>query len=218
MKKIILSSLLIGGALAAKSQNLSMGPVIGINHSWLTNSGNNRHFNPGLNVGGTLTYSFNPSWGVGADLLFSMEGVKNRSENMATTTRDANLNFIRFQPKLIHFFGDLGDAVRPKLFVGGSLGVLTGGSTKTIVSTNDESADVVTKRPSKDLYNSFDAGIMAGGGINFRIGTATWLNTDLVYNNGLVDLTKSDNNWSASRGVSFNVGITFPIGTVTPSK
>jgi hypothetical protein len=219
MKRIILGSLLISTAFVANSQNLSMGPVAGINHSWLTSSGNNKHFNPGLNVGGTLTYSFNPSWGVGADLLFSMEGVKNRSEsNLTTNTRDANLNFVRFQPKLIHFFGDLGDAVRPKLFVGGSLGLLAGGSTKTIVSTHDESADVVNKVPSKDLYRNFDAGVLAGGGINWRIGKATWLNTDVVYNNGLVDLSKNNNNWNASRSVSFNLGVTFPIGTVEPVK
>lgn len=217
MKKIIVSSLFLGGVLMAKSQNLSFGPVAGINHSWMTNAGNNRHFNPGLNIGGTLTYSFNPSWGVGGDLLYTMEGVKNRSEgNTVVTTRDANLDFIRIQPKLIHFFGDLGDAIRPKLFVGGSVGFLVGGNTTTTVSTNMESADVTTKVKSKDLYNSVDAGVFAGAGINWRIGKATWLNTDLVYNNGLIDLSKSNNSWQASRGVAFNVGLTFPIGTINP--
>jgi hypothetical protein len=148
-----------------------------------------------------------------------MEGVKNRAEgNSVVTTRDANLNFIRMQPKLIHFFGDLGDAVRPKLFVGGSLGFLVGGKTTTTVSTNNESADVTTKVNSKDYYNSVDAGLLAGAGINWRIGKATWLNTDLVYNNGLIDLSKSNNNWQASRSIGFNVGLTFPIGTVTPTK
>lgn len=217
MKKIILSALVISGAVAAHSQNLSFGPVVGVNHSWLTNNGNNRHFNPGLTTGLNLTYSFNPSWGIGGDLLFSMEGVKNRSVSSThTNTRDANLNFVRIQPKLIHFFGNLGDAVRPKVFVGGSFGALVGGSTETMVSTNDEAAEVTGKRPSKDLYNSIDAGLLAGAGLNFRVGKATWLTTDVVYNNGLVDLTKSDNSWSASRSVSFNVGLTFPIGTITP--
>ena len=216
MKKIILSGLLLGSVLLAKSQNLSFGPVAGINHSWMTNAGDNKHFNPGLNIGATITYSFNPSWGVGGDLLYSMEGVKNRAEGTVINTRDANLNFIRLQPKLIHFFGDLGDAVRPKLFVGGSLGFLVGGNTTTTVSTNNESADITTKVKSSNSYNSVDAGVLAGAGINWRIGKATWLNTDLVYNNGLVDLSKSNSSWQASRSVGFNVGLTFPIGTVDP--
>src|SRR5689334_9482764 len=163
MKKIIVSGLLLGSVLMVKSQNLSLGPVAGINHSWMTNAGDNKHFNPGLNIGATITYSFNPSWGVGGDLLYSMEGVKNRTEgNNVINTKDVNLNFIRVQPKLIHFFGDLGDAVRPKLFVGGSLGFLVGGKTTTTVSTNMESADITTKVKSSDNYNGVDAGLLAG--------------------------------------------------------
>ena len=216
MKKIIISTLFLGVVLMTKSQNLSMGPVMGINHSWMTNSGDNKHFNPGLNIGGTITYSFNPSWGIGGDLLYTMEGVKKRTEGTLVNTRDANLNFIRIQPRLIHFFGDLGDAVRPKLFVGSSVGFLVGGQTTATVSTNNESADITTKVKSKENYNSIDAGVFAGAGINWRIGKATWLNTDLVYNNGLVDLSKSNDSWSASRNVGFNVGVTFPICTVNP--
>jgi len=217
MKKILISGLLLGSISMVKAQNLSLGPVVGVNHSWLTGTGDNKSFNPGLNIGGTLTYSFNPNWGVGGDLLFSMEGVRQRNEgSLSSTTRDAALNFIRVQPKFYHFFGNLGDAVRPKIFVGGSLGFLTGGSTKTTVASNNESADVVTKTPSKDIYNGFDAGILGGAGINWRLGKASWLTTDLVYNNGLVDLSKSNANWQASRSLSFNVGLTFPIGTVNP--
>lgn len=217
MKKIMISGLLLGSMFMAKAQNLSLGPVIGINHSWLTNSGDNKRFNPGLNIGGTLTYSFNPNWGVGGDLLFSMEGLRTRTgSNPSATTRDAALNFIRLQPKVYHFFGQLGDAVRPKIFVGGSLGAMVGGNVKTTVSANNESADLTAKKPSRDIYKGFDAGLLAGAGINWRMGKAMWLTTDLVYNNGLVDLSKSDNSWQASRSLSFNVGLTFPIGTVNP--
>ncbi len=217
MKKIIASSLFLSLVFVAKSQNLSLGPVAGINHSWMTGAGDNKHFNPGVNLGATITYSFNPQWGIGGDLFYTMEGVKNRTEgNTVVNTRDANLNFIRIQPKLIHFFGELGDRVRPKLFVGGSVCFLAGGNTTTTVSTNNESADITTKVKSKDLYNKVDAGLLAGAGINWRIGKATWLNTDLVYNNGLLDLSKSNSSWQASRGVAFNLGITFPIGTVDP--
>ena len=207
----------MGGVIAAGAQNLSMGPIVGVNHSWLTNAGENKSFNPGLNIGGTLTYSFNPHWGVGGDVLFSMEGVRKRNEgSLSTTTRDVELNFVRLQPKMYHFFGELGDAVRPKLFAGASFGVLTGGNQKVTIAADNESADVVTKTPSKDSYNSFDAGLLVGGGINWRIGKATWFTTDIAYNNGLVDLSKGNNTWQASRSLSFNLGLTFPIGTVNP--
>lgn len=217
MKKILFSTLVLAAvATGAQAQNLSLGPIVGLNHSWMSNAGNKAQFNPGLGIGATLTYSFNPKWGVGADLKYSMEGVKTMSENTLTTTiRDANLNYVRFQPKLIRFFGDLGDRIRPKIYVGPSVGFLTGGKIITDVEPKQGGAVITTESLSKDSYNKVDAGLFAGAGLNYRIGKAMWLNTDLNYNHGLVDVAKSNVN-SATRALSFNVGITFPIGTVNP--
>jgi hypothetical protein len=218
MKQIFVSLLLAGAAFGtAKAQNLSMGPVAGFNHTWMTGMGPNRVFNPGATVGGRLTYSFNPNWGVSADLIGSWEGVKTQANYPTTSTSvDANLVFLRLNPRMSYYFGALGDRVRPTIFGGTSFGVLAGGETSTTVASSNEGPSITTKVKSTDSYNTFDAGLFAGAGINYRIGKATWLNTEVVYSNGLVDLTKSDNTWSASRGVAFNLGVTFPIGTLTP--
>ena len=218
MKRIFVSLLLAGAAFGtAKAQNLSMGPVAGFNHTWMTDMGPNRVFNPGATVGGRITYSFNPNWGVGADLIGSWEGVRTKANYTTTSTSvDADLVFLRLNPRMAYYFGELGDRVRPNLFGGTTFGVLAGGETRTTIASSSEGPSVTTKVKSTDNYNTFDAGLFAGVGINYRIGKATWLNTEAVYNNGLVDLTKSDNTWSASRGIAFNIGVTFPIGTITP--
>jgi hypothetical protein len=217
MKQLIFTTFLMIAVTFSKAQNLSAGPIAGINHSWLTNSGTNKIYNPGVNLGGTITYSFNPHWGMGADLLFCMEGVRNRTiSSGVTTTRDAALNFVRIQPKGYYFFGNRGDAFRPKLFAGLSAGILAGGSIQNTLSASNESADVTTKRPSKDLYHGFDAGIIIGGGINWRIGKGMWFTTDLAYNNGLVNLSKAGGNSQLSRSLALNLGLTFPIGNINP--
>jgi len=218
MKQIFVSLLLAGAAFGtAKAQNLSMGPIAGFNHTWMTDMGPNRVFNPGATVGGRLTYSFNPHWGVGADLIGSWEGVKTKVNYPAVTNSvDADLVFLRLNPRMSYYFGELGDRVRPTIFGGTSFGALVGGETTTRMYSSSEGPVITAKEKSTDNYNTFDAGLFAGVGINYRIGKAIWLNTEAVYNNGLVDLTKSDNTWSASRGVAFNLGVTFPIGTLTP--
>lgn len=215
MKHIIASALLLGLMTHSKAQNLSLGPISGFNHTWLTGTQSNRVFNPGGTIGGRLTYSFTPSWGVGTDLLFSLEGVRTKTEtSIATTTRDANMHYLRLNPRMIYFFGDLGDRLRPNIYAGTTFGALIGGNTITTVNGYSEGPSVETKTKTSEIYNGFDAGLFAGAGLNYRIGKAIWLNTEATYSNGLVDLTKSDNSWSASRGVAFNVGVTFPIGTV----
>jgi hypothetical protein len=218
MKQILVSFLVVSAAFGtAKAQNLSMGPIAGFNHTWMTDAGPNRVFNPGATLGGRVTYSFNPHWAVGADLIGSWEGVKTKVDFPTNSTAvDADLVFLRLNPRMSYFFGELGDRVRPNLFGGTSFGVLAGGKTKTTIASSNEGPVITDKVKSTDNYNTFDAGLFAGVGINYRIGKAIWLNTEAMYNNGLVDLTKSDNSWSASRGVAFNVGVTFPIGTITP--
>ena len=220
MRQIFVSLLLAGAAVGTtKAQNLSMGPVAGFNHTWMTGMGPNRVFNPGATVGGRLTYSFNPHWGVGTDLIGSWEGVKTKVNYPANSTSvDANLVYLRLNPRMSYYFGELGDRVRPNIFGGTSFGALVGGETTTSIAPTSEGPRTVTTVKSSENYNTFDAGLFAGVGLNYRIGKATWLNTEAVYNNGLVDLTKNDNTWSASRGVAFNIGVTFPIGTFTPQS
>ena len=71
---------------------------------------------------------------------------------------------------------------------------------------------------SKDNYKSFDLGAMVGAGLNYRLGTSTWLNFDLNYTNGLIDISKSTSSWNANRNFGMSLGVAFPIGTYTAAK
>src|SRR5689334_9583522 len=76
MKKFFSVFLLIPLAYSLSAQNVSLGPSAGIEHSWITGMENVK-FKPGFSVGGVLTYSPSPHWGLGGDIRFSFyEGVK----------------------------------------------------------------------------------------------------------------------------------------------
>src|SRR5689334_21693227 len=62
-------------SLYGNSQNnMSLGPTVGIGNSWI--SGNEKKHQPYGNVGITFTYSPIEHLGLGADLLYSIEGGK----------------------------------------------------------------------------------------------------------------------------------------------
>jgi len=156
---------------------------------------------------------------VGADAVFANEGFK--AENTVSGnkfTNNTNLNYIRVPLKLSYFFGGLGDKFRPKLYAGPSLGFLVGGKTKFETENLASGAVVKTETDSKNNYKSFDFGVMGGIGFNYRIGTATWLNLDLNYTNGLTDVTKGESNWNANRNYGIAVGVAFPLGTIKQAK
>ena len=199
----------------ATAQNLSLGKTAAFNHTWLTNTGGDKYFNPGFNAGAQLVYSFNPNWGIGADVTFSMEGVRSKTTmGDGQHIYDATLNYIRVPLKGIYFFGKLGDRLRPKVFAGPSVGFLVGGSTKNFTENNSGDRFLVDKVKSKEVYRNVDLGVLVGAGLNYRIMKATWLTADVNYTNGLVDLSRSAGTWSASRGLAVSMGVTFPIGTI----
>lgn len=216
MKKLVLGMLALALTLTVSAQNLSFGPTVGFGHSWMTGAENVK-FKPGFNVGGTLVYSFVPHWGVGADIRASfMEGVRSKIENGNTSIESkVNATYLRIPVKLYHFFGDYGDRVRPKIYIGPSVGFLLGGKIKGETTIGNTSTE--TEADTKDYLKGIDFGFIAGAGANFRLQRNTWLNLDLVYGNGLIDVTEA-NNYSAHRNLSLNVGVTFPLGTVIPAQ
>ncbi|MES2775955.1 MAG: porin family protein [Bacteroidota bacterium] len=221
MKKVVAVALVaFAGMATVNAQNVSLGPVASFNHSWITGtSQSDRQFNPGFKVGATLTYSINPNWGVGGDLLFANEGAKAEATVGNTKfTNKTNLNYIRIPLKGTYFFGSLGDRFRPKLYAGPSFGILAGGKIISETENHALGTKVRTEANSRDSYNGFDFGAIVGTGFNYRIGTATWLNFDLNYTNGFSDITKSDASFLSNRNYGIGLGVTFPIGTYTPEK
>ena len=220
MKKVVLVLFAVAGFTGVKAQNVSFGPIAGFNHSWITGtSQSDREFNAGFTVGARLTYSIDPHWAIGADAVFSNEGF--RAKNMISQTQFTNntdLNYIRIPLKATYFFGELGDKLRPKLYLGPSLGFLVGGKTELETRNMTTGATINTKTNSRDNYKSFDAGAIIGTGFNYRIGSSTWLNFDLSYTNGFMDISKSVSTWNSNRNFGVGLGVTFPIGTITQEK
>ena len=187
--------------------NVSLGPTAGFGHGWLSNSADAR-YHPTGNLGLTLIVSTETRFGFGADVKWSIEGGKTSTNTGTVTTR---LDYIRVPLKAMYFFGDLGNRVRPKVTIGPSFGLLAGGKQKY------EAADkVVSEMKAKDIANSFDIGLNASAGLNYRLINKTWLNLDLNYYHGLSDALKAADADNKNRNIGINVGVTFGIGKVRP--
>ena len=209
MKRIFLVAGISLLGLVVNAQNLSLGPTAGFGHGWLGGEdvGGKAAFHPTYSLGGKLVYSFVSHWGISADLKFSSEGGTRTIEDNDYVQR---LNFIRIPVQGIYFFGEYGDAIRPKISAGPSLGFLVGGKGKI-----KSDGEVVSEMDSKDAFKSIDFGLQAAAGANFRVARNTWLNTDITYYHGLINIHEvSDKVFN--RGLGLNVGLTFGIGTVKP--
>lgn len=200
--------LVIIGKADAIAQNTSLGPTIGVN-GW-ENSDNK--IKVGLNIGATFVYSIDPHWGIGAELKFSMEG---GGETIGNETANLTSNYIKLPLKAMYFFGHRGQRLRPKLYAGPSFGLLVGGK------INGSYAGVaIPELKSMDYLKHFDLGLLVGTGFNYRLSPGTWLNVDLGYTGGLIDIVKSNTTYSPfaptkhNHSAALNVGVTFPLGTV----
>lgn len=209
MKKLLLTVALLICVIITQAQknNLSIGFTAGFGHSWANIE--DARFHPSYNLGAKMVYSFQSNWGVSADLKFSSEG--------ATAGPDADnksvvrANYVRLPLQGIYFFGKYGDRIRPKISLGPSFGFFTGGKTK--MYNNDE---LVSEGKSKDALKGLDLGATIGGGLNVRIAPATWLNADLSYYLGLVNVAESGD--FKNRNIGINIGVTFPLAYLKPEN
>jgi outer membrane protein W len=203
MKKVMIIVAVLGIGLATKAQTFSIGPTAGFGHSWISNTGGDGKFNPAWNAGVSFIYSTKSNIGIGADLKYSAEGNKSTTGNITNTI---NANYVRVPVKVIYFFGKQGDAVRPKISAGPSFGFLTDANETTSVE------GVKVKTDIKDNIRSFDFGVTAAAGLNFRLAPRTWLNTDLAFYQGLTDMTKNNNSTQHNGSLGVNVGLLLGLG------
>ena len=189
---LLLTALFSSSKLSAQD-NMSLGPIAGFGHSWI--SGSDNKYQPAGSVGITFTYSPIAHLGFGADLLYSIEGGKwQAGANNIITKAD----YIRMPLTVKYFFGQVGDRLRPRIQLGPSFGFLIGGH--QVVETADKEEQ------------SVDVGITVGAGLNYRLMQKTWLLADVSYYNGL---TKVYNNTAVdgrNRNIQFNLGVAFGIG------
>lgn len=200
MRKYILSIAFMSLSLTAFTQVNSIGPSAGFNYAWLSNNsdGDGR---PSFNIGLLFNHSILESSGIGFGLRYSQEGSTVKIGNRTFTNA---LNYVRIPVTFSYYFGQLEEDFRPKIFVGPSFAFLVGGESKTLLG------ETVVTVNSKDVYEAFDLGVQAGAGFNYRLAKLTWLNFDLAYTHGFLNVAgKSNSNESQNRLFNVNLGVAF---------
>ncbi len=218
---LLVVCLVLRSIISAQS-NISMGVSVGGNFSTITDSSDNNLYKPGFNGGLFLIYGPTENWGIGAELKYSMEGTKYESILDANnyTKSTTTLNYLRLPIRITYFFGSFEDNIRPKLFIGPTLGFLLGGDIETEVSYTDVFGNNIISNSTIDAkddiigINGFDLGIHGGAGVNIRLTEGgMWLNVDALYTMGLTDVYENDNIEGKNRNISLNLGLAFPFGS-----
>lgn len=209
----LLAALPLGAAAQSPLSYFSIGPVGNIGASWITQWPGDNENSTFVAGGVDVTYSRAEHIGFGADLTVTREGFDARYA-ISGLTRNLEVTpvYLRFQPKVIYFFNSWGDAVRPKIWLGPSVGLRL-----------DESSDLNPDRPlfaeeeqelGKAIFSRVDAGVTGGAGFNVRIARGTWFTLGAAYYHGVVDViddefTQRD---SYNRHLSAMVGLNFGLG------
>jgi hypothetical protein len=197
MKKVIFTLGMVLMGLAVQAQQWSIGPVVGVNHSWMSNMENDKG-KLGFNAGVILNYSNFEHLGLGLGVSYSREGVV---QEVNGTDVNTTLDYVRIPLKFSIYLNDMEDNFRPKFYIGPQVGFLVGGKTEMF------SENGVTESNSVDVFDKTDLGVVMGAGFNYRVAEATWLNLDLAYGVGLKDV--APNLDSKNRNVSLNMGVAF---------
>lgn len=175
-----------------EQSKFSIGVKGGFGHSFILPY-QNYIFSPSWDAGISGIYAPGTHWGLGVDVLYSMEGGKFEFLNNTTGegyTRQVTLDYIRIPVKAIYFFRDYDKDFRPKVAIGPSLGVLVGEVNSTNAST-------------------IDLGGKLTAGFNYRIARAIWINVDASYYQGFMDIYSSNSENDLNGNVRLDAGINF---------
>lgn len=177
--------------LAVGQENaFSIGPRLGVNYSTVSNV-DDIDSKIGLVGGVTMTYSVNATSGITGEILYSQEGY-------SFDDTDAKLDYIDIPIYYNLFFADLGEAFRPKVYVGVVPGFL--------ISAKQDDTDY------SDFINPFNFGVSGGLGFNYRLASRVWLNADLRAYLGLTDIREKDfqeGDTQANRNIQLSVGVAY---------
>jgi|GEM_PF-734491 len=184
-----------------KSKYTSIGPVVGMGHSWV--SGMTNTFKPSAYLGAGILYSRYEHWGFGGLLTASHEGYSKEVYRFGNTyVNTIDPTYLRFTPRAYYFFGDYGNNVRPKIYAGPSVAY------KVVEDQYIEEPrgfyELTYTRPTGEVFNSWDFGVNAGAGVNIKVAKYMWLNLDADYYHGLLNVTNADNK---NRTLRANAGL-----------
>jgi hypothetical protein len=188
MFMIGLFALIMNTTNAQVGDQTSIGPRVGINFSNVSNVDDSETLT-GLVLGLTSTYSISEVSGITVDLLYSQEGFE-------LDGSEYRLNYLNLPVYYDLFFGELGEAFRPKVYVGLVPGFLIN------AKINGTEFD--------ELYNSFNVSLSGGLGFNLRMGNKIWLNTDLRAYLGLTEIREeSAGDKVANSNVQLSLGLAY---------
>jgi hypothetical protein len=202
MKKqtfLIVATLLLAGQMLT-AQNLSFGPMVGLNVTSLSNKPNSSA-KVGLLAGGFFNYSSKNWFGVGVQFLYNQMGAK-----LDAPAEEINLNYLQVPVLFTYYFAGQNKpgSFRPKLFAGPHANFL-------LNAKNKEGNDL---NPNNLFYKSTELGVTLGGGFNYALQNQMWINVDARYGIGLTDATQAPNTNISNRGFGLTVGLSFPLGTI----
>jgi outer membrane protein W len=196
-KTSLFMAFLIGNASVVSAQILSVGPVVGGNFSTVSEALNTKYL-LGPSFGAFANYSVNDHFGLGLKVIYTQVGTA--YEN---TVAERRLHYIQVPVTAVYYFGEVGNAFRPKIYLGAYAAPL--------IQATDENGDVLLGADGKSTYAAFDYGGVGGIGFNYRVQSRTWLNVEAGMTRGIADVTKNDLAYQNSV-FTLQVGLSFPVG------
>lgn len=202
MKKhtvLILFVFLLAGRMGT-AQNLSFGPMAGLNVTTLSGK-DNTSSKAGLLAGGFFNYSSKNWFGVGVQFLYNQMGAK-----LDAPTEEINLNYLQVPVLFTYYFSgqNAPGSFRPKVFVGPHVNFL-------LNAKNKQGNDL---NPNNLYYKNTELGVTLGGGFNYALANQMWINVDARYAIGLTDATQAPITNITNRGLGLTVGLSFPLGNI----
>lgn len=217
-KKIALFILTISSlsfSAATAQQYISFGPVVGFDHSGVTNGtmkdvfNVKSNFNPTFHAGFGLIYAKHEHWGFGGEVLFSKEGFKKEFTDKILNVGYQETNsvgYIRVPLRAYYFFGKYNQKIRPKVYAGPSFGFKVMGNQKLEAISGTTMPNLTAVDHTSD-FNPIDLGLQVGFGVNIPISRAIWLNLGLNYYQGLLDAVDDNFVYKTGYNMNQNLGI-----------
>ncbi|TDB64580.1 porin family protein [Arundinibacter roseus] len=199
MKKYFLGMALLSASFFAQAQeNVSIGPIVGVTFANLRGDIVNNDWKAGPTLGGFYNYSSENRFGFSGQVLYTQLGAQ-----VSNKTNEINLHYVQVPLLLTYFLGQGG--IRPKLFIGPTANFLA--------AARDKDGENINGPSSNRVYRTVDIGVTAGIGLNYRIQNKVWLNADVRYGAGLIDISRNSSNTLHNHNVGINLGVSFPFGT-----
>ena len=189
-----------------RSSQWTIGPKAGMNlsHYWGSDAGD--PFNPRLSgqFGGFVTWSNDGWFAITGELLYSGKGARYRTDGFFEDIKGVyRMDYVEI-PILFRGFFLTEGRVRPHASIGPSVGFLVLARQKNFEPVETDGVSFY------DNVRKVDVGVNVGTGINFEVGNNIWINPEIRYNLGLInvaeDLSRRNGNFAVMLGVGFPIG------------